>query len=61
MGAGGGGNRRLDIAALKDASALLAGEHDFRGLAAAGAATAHYRCRVALAEWRRERTSRKGA
>jgi tRNA pseudouridine38-40 synthase len=48
---GGSGNRPLDIAALKDASALLAGEHDFRGLAAAGAATAHYRCRVALAEW----------
>src|SRR6266545_6963094 len=45
------GNRPLDIAALRDASALLAGEHDFRGLAAAGAATAHYRCRVALAEW----------
>ena len=48
---GGTGNRPLDIAALHDASALLAGEHDFRGLAAAGAATAHYRCRVALAEW----------
>ena len=45
------GNRPLDIAALQGASALLAGEHDFRGLAAAGAATAHYRCRVALAEW----------
>jgi tRNA pseudouridine38-40 synthase len=41
----------LDPAALQDASALLAGEHEFRGLAAAGAATAHYRCRVALAEW----------
>jgi len=41
----------LDLAALRDAAALLVGEHDFRGLAAAGAATAHYRCRVALAEW----------
>jgi len=41
----------LDVAALASAAALLAGEHDFRGLAAAGAATAHYRCRVALAEW----------
>jgi tRNA pseudouridine38-40 synthase len=45
----GGGS--LDLAALRDAAALLVGEHDFRGLAAAGAATAHYRCRVALAEW----------
>jgi tRNA pseudouridine38-40 synthase len=43
--------RPLDLGALRDAAALLAGEHDFRGLAAAGAATAHYRCRVALAEW----------
>ena len=43
--------RPLDLAALRGAAELLAGEHDFRGLAAAGAATAHYRCRVALAEW----------
>jgi tRNA pseudouridine38-40 synthase len=43
--------RPLDLAALRDTAELLAGEHDFRGLAAAGAATAHYRCRVALAEW----------
>ena len=41
----------LDLAALRGAAAALVGEHDFRGLAAAGAATAHYRCRVALAEW----------
>src|SRR5881394_1167883 len=54
------GNKPLDIAALRDASALLAGEHDFRGLAAAGAATAHYRCRVALAEWA-PRTDEGGA
>jgi len=45
------GTPPLDLAALAHASALLVGEHDFRGLAAAGAATAHYRCRVALAEW----------
>jgi tRNA pseudouridine38-40 synthase len=43
--------RRLDLAALRSAAAALAGEHDFRGLAAAGATTSHYRCRVALAEW----------
>jgi len=43
--------RPLDLAALRDAAALLPGEHEFRGLAAAGAATTHYRCRVALAEW----------
>lgn len=46
-----GDTKSLDLAALQGASVLLAGEHDFRGLAAAGAATAHYRCRVALAEW----------
>src|ERR1051326_4220442 len=34
----------------RSAVALL-GEHDFRGLAAAGANTPHYRCRVALAQW----------
>jgi tRNA pseudouridine38-40 synthase len=45
------GTPSLDVAALGNASALLVGEHDFRGLAAAGAATTHYRCRVALAEW----------
>lgn len=41
----------LDVAALRAAAAALLGEHDFRGLAAAGAATSHYRCRVALADW----------
>jgi tRNA pseudouridine38-40 synthase len=51
LASGGAGSRPLDLAALRDAAALLAGEHAFRGLAAAGAATAHYRCRVALAEW----------
>jgi tRNA pseudouridine38-40 synthase len=43
--------RPLDLAALQEAAGMLIGEHDFSGLAAAGAATPHYRCRVALAEW----------
>jgi len=42
--------RPLDLPALHGAAAALIGEHDFRGLAAAGAA-AHSRCRVALAGW----------
>jgi tRNA pseudouridine38-40 synthase len=41
----------LDISLLESAAAALVGEHDFRGLAAAGADTVHYRCRVALAQW----------
>jgi len=41
----------LDVSALESAAAALLGEHSFRGLAAAGANTTHYRCRVALAEW----------
>ena len=41
----------LDVRALESAAAALLGEHSFRGLAAAGANTTHYRCRVALAEW----------
>ena len=43
--------RPLALDALTAAAAALVGEHDFRGLAAAGAATPHYRCRVAFAEW----------
>ena len=43
--------RTLDVTALERAAAVLVGEHDFRGLAAAGANTSHYRCRVALAHW----------
>ena len=43
--------RALDFAALAGAATVLPGEHDFRGVAAAGAAKPHYRCRVALAEW----------
>ena len=46
-----GATRALDLAALHAAATALLGEHDFRGLAAAGAATSHYRCRVALAQW----------
>ena len=43
--------RPLDLAALAAAAAVLPGEHVFRGLAATGAASPDYRCRVALAEW----------
>jgi tRNA pseudouridine38-40 synthase len=43
--------RALETSVLESAAATLIGEHDFRGLAAAGATTAHYRCRVALAQW----------
>jgi tRNA pseudouridine38-40 synthase len=43
--------RPLDAALLERAAATLAGEHAFHGLAAAGAATAHYRCRVERSEW----------
>lgn len=43
--------RPLDVALLTAAAVPMLGEHEFRGLAAAGAATPHYRCRVALAEW----------
>ena len=43
--------RPLDLETLAEQAAALVGEHDFRGLAAAGADTIHYRCRVALAEW----------
>jgi tRNA pseudouridine38-40 synthase len=43
--------RPLDAVSLARAAELLPGEHEFRGLAAAGAAKPHYRCRVALASW----------
>jgi tRNA pseudouridine38-40 synthase len=43
----------LDTARLDSAAATLPGDHDFRGLAAAGAAKPDYRCRVALARWER--------
>ena len=43
--------RPLDMALLARAAQALPGEHDFRGLAAAGPLKPHYRSRVALAEW----------
>jgi tRNA pseudouridine38-40 synthase len=43
--------RDLDRALLGRAAAFVTGDHAFHGLAAAHAATAHYRCRVALSEW----------
>ncbi len=46
-----GGVGALDVALLARAAEMLNGEHEFRGLAAAGAATPDYRSRVALAEW----------
>ena len=48
---GGGKRRALDRGLLADAAGMLVGEHDFRGLVAAGTARAHHRCRVALAGW----------
>jgi tRNA pseudouridine38-40 synthase len=43
--------RDLDAALLEHAAAVVVGEHAFHGLAAAGADTAHYRCRVGLSAW----------
>jgi tRNA pseudouridine38-40 synthase len=43
--------RPLANGLLDQAAAALTGEHVFHGLAASGAATAHYRCRVALSSW----------
>lgn len=43
--------RPLEAALLQQAGAALLGEHAFFGLAASGAASVHYRCRVALSEW----------
>lgn len=43
--------RAIDAAALGTCADALIGEHDFRGLAAAGQVKPHYRCRVALASW----------
>lgn len=51
--------RALDRPLLDRAAALLLGEHAFHGLAAAHAATTHYRCRVALSTWA-PRTDRWG-
>jgi tRNA pseudouridine38-40 synthase len=43
--------RTLDADALATAAGSLLGEHEFRGLSAAGQVKPHYRCRVALATW----------
>ncbi|HTR21172.1 MAG TPA: tRNA pseudouridine(38-40) synthase TruA [Gemmatimonadales bacterium] len=43
--------RPLDPELLRETAAALPGEHEFRGMAAAGIASPDYRCRVALAEW----------
>jgi tRNA pseudouridine38-40 synthase len=42
---------RLDLAELQRAAALLAGEHSFRALSAAGQEKAHYRCHIAESAW----------
>lgn len=41
----------LEPVLLAEAAAMLPGEHDFRGLAAHGAAKPDYRCRVVRAAW----------
>jgi tRNA pseudouridine38-40 synthase len=41
----------LDAEPLATAAGLVCGEHEFRGLAAAGVAHGDYRCRVTLAHW----------
>ncbi len=48
-----GSGRPLDLGQLGRAAEVLAGTHEFRGLAATAgaAATPDYRCHVALAEW----------
>ena len=48
-----GSGRPLDLGLLSRAAGVLAGTHDFRGLARAAGAAAKpdYRCHVALAEW----------
>ena len=51
--------RPLDLALLRSGATLLHGEHDFRAFAVTGQARRHYRCRIALAEWR-ERSGGRG-
>lgn len=41
----------LDGGALAAAAAGIAGEHEFRAFAAAGAGRGHHRCRVSVARW----------
>jgi tRNA pseudouridine38-40 synthase len=42
---------QLDASALQESAAQFLGEHDFRAFAAVGQDKAHYRCRIAVAEW----------
>ncbi len=49
----------LDRTLLHHAAAPFLGEHDFRPYSAVGQEKPHYRCRVALAEWR-ERNDAEG-
>jgi tRNA pseudouridine38-40 synthase len=44
--------RPLDLALMRQASAALLGEHDFRAFAAKGEPKPHYQCTVRTAEWR---------
>jgi tRNA pseudouridine38-40 synthase len=43
--------RPLDLNSLRSAATLLQGDHDFQAFAAKGEPKAHYRCRLAVAEW----------
>ena len=44
--------RPLDLALLRAAAATILGTHDFQAFAARGQLKPHYRCRIAVAEWR---------
>ena len=41
----------LDLRAIREATSLLLGEHDFRAFCHAGAEVNHFRCNVFRAEW----------
>jgi tRNA pseudouridine38-40 synthase len=51
--------RPLDSGALRTASRLIQGEHEFRAFAAKGEPKPHYRCHLSLSEWR-ERPGGRG-
>lgn len=51
--------RPLDAEALDATATLFRGEHDFRAFSATGQEKPHYRCNLAVAEWR-ERPSDEG-
>ena len=44
--------RALDAVRLQRAAAEIIGTHDFQAFAARGQVKPHYRCRIAVAEWR---------